>query len=634
MRKINRATAGAAFGIVLAAGFVPAVASAATASSDAPAIPGATAERPITDSRTSIAKIQGVAAQDERNGNRLFVTSQATPEAQVTSTVANGTLKIVDASGNVLCIGSAAADRPNLYSCELEPLVSGPQTITAAVVKANGTYSTPTQAELDAYAATPTIESVTRDGDDLVVAGHTNREARVESSIDRTSVLTETDTDTDGSFRIRIPGGATAEQAFVRTVNDAIPADTHDHDEFATSNWALASTDSEAGSGEETPAPGDGSGEAQAPVYDVTSPAAGATVRTAQPTFTGHGRPDGRVAVQTASGETLGVATADTDGSWEVTLEGTLQLGGNDIAVSFENPDGSWTKRVTQEVTRVARTDAFRITTPADGSTVTDPRPTIEGATVGSYRRISVQDENGTTYASGSSDAEGDFRLTFDEDLRAGVNTLSVQYQEQGGNWASSPYTLHYDTDAGEEPGSGEGEQPGDGDEAPAPAEVQVSTTRLDDADVVLGLSGAEGTEVTVVANGVTERATIGDQGLASVVVPAPAATTTTAHVTSTNGDRSAEQDVVIGDGAHPSDQVTAAVVSSSALTGSAEIDAWGPASGIGGLQAEDADGNLLAYGTIGADGSGHLTVTGLTAGEHVLTIVSGGLSTQVTVTI
>jgi hypothetical protein len=185
MHKINRATAGAAFGIVLAAGLVPVAASAATASSDAPSIPGATAHGPIAGSSTNVYSIQGSTAQGDRDGNRLFVTGEATPEAQVTSSVTGGTLKIVDATGHVLCTGTATTARPNLYSCAFDPLVSGPQTITAAVVKKNGTYSTPGQAELDAYAATPTVESVARDGDDLVVEGHANRSAQVEASTDR-----------------------------------------------------------------------------------------------------------------------------------------------------------------------------------------------------------------------------------------------------------------------------------------------------------------------------------------------------------------------------------------------------------------------------------------------------------------
>ena len=363
------------------------------------------------------------------------------------------------------------------------------------------------------------------------------------------------------------------------------------------------------------------------------------------------------------SGETLGATTADSEGNWETKLDGTLRPGANQVTVAFQETDGTWTKRVTQEVVRVAQTDAFRITTPADGSTVSDARPTIEGATAGSYRRVVVTDENGSTYAYGSSDADGDFRLAFDEDLREGVNTLSVRYQEQDGSWATAPYTLRYDAGNGEQPGEGAGEEivdpgqgegpgeeivdpgqgeetpapgagEGSGEETPAPADVEVATTRLDDAEVVLSVSGAAGTEVSVTANGVTKHTTIGDEGSANVVIPAPADTTTTAHVTSTNGGRTAEQDVVVGDGAHPSDQVTAAVVSASALTGSAEIDVWGPASGIGGLRAEDADGKVLAHGTIGAAGSGHLTVTGLTEGEHVLTVVAGGLTTQVTVTI
>ncbi|PZE86204.1 hypothetical protein [Curtobacterium sp. MCBD17_032] len=189
MPTINRATAGAAFGLVLATGFVPAAASATTAAPDVPSIPGATAARPIVDSRTNVFRVQGATAAGERGGNRLFVTGQATPEAEVTSSVTGGTLEIVDAEGHVLCTGTATTARPNLYSCAFEPLVSGPQTITAAVVEENGTFSTPAQAELDAHAATPTIDAVERDGDDLVVAGTTNRRAAVQASTDRSSVL-------------------------------------------------------------------------------------------------------------------------------------------------------------------------------------------------------------------------------------------------------------------------------------------------------------------------------------------------------------------------------------------------------------------------------------------------------------
>ncbi len=689
MRKIHRATAGAAFGLVLAAGFVPAIATAATATADVPSIPGATAERPIVDSRTSIYTVQGSTAQGDRDGNRLFVTGQATPEAQVTSSVTGGTLKIVDSAGHVLCIGTAKADRPNLYSCTFEPLVSGPQTITAAVVKKNGTYSTPTQAELDAYAATPTIDSVTRDGDDLEVVGHGNLRAGVEASTDRKTVVATGETDSDGSFRIRIPGGAKADQVFVRTVNDAIPAGTPDHDRFAASSWALLDAGSDAGeetpnpgegggsgeeapnpgegtgsgeetpnpgegtgSGEETPNPGegDGSGETVAPVYDVTSPAHGSEVTTAQPTFTGHGLPNARIRIQPQGGPGIGEGTVDAEGNWEVHVEGALQPGLNGLDFLFEQPGGTWERRVSQAVTYTPAVSRFGITTPADGSTVTEARPTIEGATVGAYRRIAISGLNNSAQAYGSTDADGNFRLTFDQDLEEGLNEFSVQYQDENGRWKSQPYSLRYDAGSGEvtNPGDGSGEvtnpgdgsgsgetpEPGDGEETPAPADVAVSTTRLSAAEVVLGFTGAAGTEVTASANGVTKHATIGEDGRATVVLPAPALLTSTVHVSSTNGDRTAEQDVVIGDGEHPSDQLAAVVASASAATGSAEIDVWGLGSGIGGLQAKDADGKVLAYSTMGAEGQGHLTVTGLTAGQHVLTIVSGGLSTQVTVTI
>lgn len=243
-----------------------------------------------------------------------------------------------------------------------------------------------------------------------------------------------------------------------------------------------------------------------------------------------------------------------------------------------------------------------------------------------------------------------------------------MRYQDEHGNWVSQPYSLRYDAGSGEvtnpgegdgdgsgevtdpgegdgdgsgevtNPGEGSGETPnpgeGSGEETPAPADVTVSTNRLSASEIVTYFKGAQGTKVSATANGVTKEATIGEAGTASVVLPAPQALTTTVHVTSTNGDRTAEQDVVVGNGDHPSDQLAATVTNASALTGSAEIDVWGLPSGIGGLQAEDAEGKVVAYSAIHEDGKGHLTVTGLTAGEHVITIVSGGLSTQVTVTI
>jgi hypothetical protein len=683
MHKIHRATAGAAFGIVLAAGLVPAAASVAAAASDVPSIPGATAHRPIVGSSTNVFTVQGATAQGERDGNRLFVTGEATPEAQVTSSVTGGKLKIVDSRGHVLCTGTATSARPNLYSCAFEPLVSGPQTITAAVVKKNGTYSTPGQAELDAYAATPTVESVTRDGDDLVVSGRTNLRAEVQASTDRRQVLATTDTGSDGDFRIRIPGGATAEHAFVRTVNDAVPAHTPDHDQFATSGWALAETADDAGSGSETPGAGPGgdagagsgegsgsetpdTGQAAQPVYDVTSPADGATVDTAQPTFTGHGRPKGRVSILAMGVEPIAGGTADADGNWEAKVEGALHIGDNGIVVAFEQPDGTWQKRVFQSLTYAPKATGFSITTPADGSTVREARPTIEGSTIGSYRQVVVTDETGTTAAYGKTDADGHFRIEFYDDLHEGLNEFTVRYQDEHGNWASAPYSLRYDagsgevtnpgdgsgevtnpgegsgegevTNPGEGDGSGEvtnpGEGSGEGEETPAPADVTGSTNRLSASEIVTYFTGAEGTRVTASANGVTKQTTIGESGTASVVLPAPQALTTTVHVASTNGDRTAEQDVVVGSGDHPSDQLAATVANASALTGSAEIDVWGLPTGIGGLQAKDADGKVLAYSAIHADGTGHLTVTGLTAGEHVITIVSGGLSTEVTVTI
>ncbi len=204
MRKITRAATGAALGLVLtSSGFV--VATAANAAPDLPTIPGATHERPIADSFTGINEVQGARSTGERDGLSVFEASRATPSVAVTSSVSKGSLKVVDQQGHLLCTGHNTPANQHLYTCDLAVLPSGPQVITAAVVKADGHHSAPDQAQLDAYAADPVVSSVDRKGDDLVVRGTANRDVRVEASLDRGSIVASAPTGADGRFEITIP---------------------------------------------------------------------------------------------------------------------------------------------------------------------------------------------------------------------------------------------------------------------------------------------------------------------------------------------------------------------------------------------------------------------------------------------
>ncbi|MBP1301378.1 hypothetical protein [Curtobacterium sp. 1310] len=665
MRKITRAATGAALGLVLtSSGFV--VATAASAAPDLPTIPGATHEQPIADSFTGINEVQGARSTGERDGLSVFEASRATPSVAVTSSVSKGSLKVVDQQGHLLCTGHNTPANQHLYTCDLAVLPSGPQVITAAVVKADGHHSAPDQAQLDAYAADPVVSSVDRKGDDLVVRGTANRDVRVEASLDRGSIVASAPTGADGRFEITIPGGAAAEQAALRAVNDAIPASTPNHDLFAVSNWAPVDTgstqpgdgeqpgDGQQGGGEQPGAgQGDGQqgggeqpGEGQSPVEAVTNLHDGDEVRTSQPTFEGTARPGGSVSVGGITGPALGVATADEHGHWSTKLEGSLNTGENRVVVRFQQANGDWVERQRLDITYTPKSSTFEPAL-ASGSTVHEARPAISGSGVRAYSPVDLEDANGRTYASGRANADGEFTLAFSRDLHEGENDLHFLFESRTGAWTSSDYVLTYSApgegteqpgEGTEQPGDGSGtEEPGDGSGTEEPGDgasdtaFAVDSTRISDSQVAVDVLGPKGTEVTVAANGKTKTVTLGDEEAAQVVVTAPKKLTTVVTATATIDGEQVERTLTIGNGDHAADQLEAQVTSTSALFGTAQITVWGLPTGIAGLQAHEGE-QQLAAGAIKADGEGKLSLSGLAKGDHVITVTAGGKQTQVSV--
>ncbi|WP_182046390.1 hypothetical protein [Curtobacterium sp. ME26] len=638
MRKITRAAAGTALGLVLtSSGFV--AATAAHADTDLPAIPGASAERPIPDSFTGFSEIQGAPSTSERDGLSVFGADRSNPSIAVTSSVTKGRLEVVDQRGRLLCSGSSAPANAHLYSCDLAAIPSGPQVITAAVVKPNGHYSEPDQALLDAYAAAPVVTATERKGDDLVLRGNANRGIRVEASLDRKEIIASGDAGTDGRFEVRVPGGASAKQVALRAVNDDVPASTPDHDHFAVSGW----TDVTPATGGEQP------GEGQSPVEAVTNLHDGDTVDTAEPVFEGTARPNGRVRIDTGSlsGLAIGIATADEHGNWS-TKASFLRPGDNALSVSYERPDGTWRTAQSLLVHYVPKVDRFTVQTPANGSTVTEARPKITGAGAHAYSPVDLQTADSyRPMGHARTDASGEFVLDVSEDLKPGVNELTASYQDLNGKWKTESYTLTYDDGkGGEQPGDGNGgEQPGDGNEGGQPGDggteepgdgasdtaFSADALRVSDRQVDVGVHGPKGTEVTVSANGESKKVTLGDTDYGNTLITAPKKLTTTVTVTATIAGEQVERTLTIGNGDHAADALEAEVTSTSALLGSAKITVWGLPSGIGGLQAREGD-RTLATGVIKDDGEGSISVSGLMKGDHVITLVSGGKQTQVSV--
>ncbi|OEI69031.1 hypothetical protein Cus16_1526 [Curtobacterium sp. ER1/6] len=629
-------------------------ATAAHADTDLPAIPGASGERPIADSFTGFYEIQGAPSNSERDGLDVFEADRSHPSITVTSSVTKGRLKVVDQRGRLLCSGSSAADNAHLYSCDLAAIPSGPQVVTAAVLKSNGHFSEPDQALLDAYAAAPVVTSTEREGDDLVLHGNANRGIRVEGSLDRKEVVASGAADDDGRFEVRVPGGASAKQVALRAVNDDIPADTPDHDHFAVSSWtdvtpATGGGEQPGEGGEQPGGGGEQPGEGQSPVEAVTNLHDGDTVHTAEPVFEGTARPNGRVRLDTGSlsGLAIGIATADEHGKWS-TKASFLRPGDNWISVSYERPDGTWRWAENLLIHYVPTVDHFTVQTPASGSTVTEARPEVTGAGAHAYSAVSLRTaDNDRPMGGARTDASGEFVFDVSEDLKPGVNELTASYQDLNGNWKTEPYTLIYDDGkGGEQPGDGNGgEQPGDGNEGGQPGDggteepgdgasdtaFSADALRVSDRQVDVGVHGPKGTEVTVSANGETKKVTLGDTDYGNTLITAPKKLTTTVTVTATIAGEQVERTLTIGNGDHAADALEAEVSSTSALLGSAKITVWGLPWGIGGLQAREGD-RTLATGAIKDDGEGTISVSGLAKGDHVITLVSGGKQTQVSV--
>ncbi|MDT0211540.1 hypothetical protein [Curtobacterium sp. BRD11] len=695
MRKITRAATGAALGLVLtSSGFV--VATAANAAPDLPTIPGATHERPIADSFTGINEVQGARSTGERDGLSVFEASRATPSVAVTSSVSKGSLKVVDQQGHLLCTGHNTPANQHLYTCDLAVLPSGPQVITAAVVKADGYHSAPDQAQLDAYAADPVVSSVDRKGDDLVVRGTANRDVRVEASLDRGSIVASAPTGADGRFEITIPGGAAAEQAALRAVNDVIPASTPNHDLFAVSNWAPVDTgstqpgdgeqpgDGQQGGGEqpgagqgdgqqgggEQPAAGQGDGqqgggeqpgagqgdgqqgggeqpgEGQSPVEAVTNLHDGDEVRTSQPTFEGTARPGGSVSIGGITGPALGVATADEHGHWSTKLEGSLYKGENRVVVRFQQANGDWVERQRLDITYTPKSSTFEPAL-ASGSTVHEARPAISGSGVRAYSPVDLEDANGRTYASGRANADGEFTLAFSRDLHEGENDLHFLFESRTGAWTSSDYVLTYSApgEGTEQPGEGT-EQPGDGSGTEEPGDGSGTEEPGD---------GASDTAFAVDSTRISD-----SQVAVDVLGPTGTEVTVAANgetKTVTLGDEEAAQVVLTAP-----KKLTTVVTATATIDGEqvertltigngdhaadqleAQVTSTSALFGtaqitVWGLPTGIAglqahEGEQqLAAGAIKADGEGKLSLSGLAKGDHVITVTAGGKQTQVSV--
>ncbi|WP_461472475.1 Ig-like domain-containing protein [Microbacterium sp. HJ5] len=196
----------------------------------------------------------------------------------------------------------------------------------------------------------------------------------------------------------------------------------------------------------------------------ITSPANGSSTNDTTPAITGTAEPGSTVTV-VIDGTTVGAADADdTTGAW--TFQPTTPLGEGEHTVTATAVDALGNvSPPSAPVTFAVDTTvpaAPVITSPADGSTVTDPTPPITGtAEPGSTVTVIV---DGEPIGQTTTDPDGDWTFTPTEPLPDGEHEITATATDAAGNTGpeSEPVTVTVDTS-----GSGGGSLPPTGATVP-----------------------------------------------------------------------------------------------------------------------------------------------------------------------
>jgi hypothetical protein len=171
-----------------------------------------------------------------------------------------------------------------------------------------------------------------------------------------------------------------------------------------------------------------------APDLAIQSPADGSTIATTRPTISGTSEP-GQVVSVTVDGASLGTTTAGLDGTWSLPVTWDL-ADGEHTAVATATDDFDRTSTVDSTFTVDSEAPAVAITTPEDGSTITDPTPIILG-TADPDATLSVSIDGvavGTTVA----DASGVWSVPTTAALSDGLHVATAVATDASGNSASA----------------------------------------------------------------------------------------------------------------------------------------------------------------------------------------------------
>jgi LPXTG-motif cell wall-anchored protein len=419
------------------------------------------------------------------------VTGDSTNGYTVTGTAEAGSTVIVkDASGNTL--GSATADGSGNYTVTLPAgSIGAEEDISVTATDAAGNVSDPATGTTPADSAdttapdAPVITGVTGNSTDgYTVTGTAEAGSTVEVKDGAGTVIGSATADSSGNYTVTLPAGSIgAEEDISVTATDA----AGNVSDPATGTTPADSTD--------TTAP-------DAPV--ITGVTGNSTDGY---TVTGTAEAGSTVIVKDTSGNTLGSATADGSGNYNVTLPAGSIGAEEDISVTATDAAGNVSDPATG-------------TTPADSADTTAPdAPVITGVTGNSTdgytvtgtaeagSTVEVKDGAGTVIGSATADSSGNYSVSLPGSI-GGNKDISVTATDAAGN-ISNPTS---------------GKTPADSTDTTAPKAPTITnvTGNSTNGYVVTGAAEAGSTVIVKDASGNTlGSATADNSGNYSVTLPA-----------------------------------------------------------------------------------------------------------------
>ncbi|MEE8874655.1 BapA/Bap/LapF family large adhesin [Pseudomonas helleri] len=287
-------------------------------------------------------------------------------------------------------------------------------------------------------------------------------------------------------------------------------------------------------------------------------------------TLSGKGEIGSTVTVKDAAGAVIGSGPVGADGSFEIILE-AAQTNGETLNVTLTDKAGN-----VSQVTPVIAGDTTAPDAPTELAVSVDGLTLSGKGEVGST--VTVKDAAGTVIGSGPVGADGSFEIVLDSAQKNG-ETLNVTLTDKAGNISAVTPVIAGDTTAPD-----------------APTELAVSVDGL-----TLSGKGEIGSTVTVkdAAGAVIGSGPVGADGSFEITLDTAQTNGETLNVTLTDkaGNVSQITPVIAGDTTAP-DAPTELAVSADGLTltGKGEVGST--------VTVKAADGAVIGFGPVGADGS------------------------------